>query len=170
MLKPKQSKPVNKRQFLSMSAGVFALVSALAISPASVMAQQTADGDAVVEHAWARAADQGRASAVYFTVRNPGSEPLRLIDVRTDLASIVTLHKTGLNSKGVARMSAVARITIEPGAALAFEPGGMHAMMIDLEKPLVEGQTFPLRLKFYDMDELIVEVPVLGIAARGPDG
>ena len=43
-------------------------------------------------------------------------------------------------------------------------------MMMDLEKPLIEGETFPLRLKFYDMDELVVEVPVLGIGARGPDG
>lgn len=164
MLKRKQSEPANKRQFLPMPARVFALVSVLAISPASVMAQQTADGDAMVEYAWTRVANQGRASAVYFTVRNTGSEPLRLIDVRTDLASIVTLHKTEVDSKGIARMSAVARVTIEPGAALALEPGGMHAMMIDLEKPLVEGQTFPLRLKLYDMDELIVEVPVVGIA------
>lgn len=96
MLKRKQSEPANKRQFLPMSSRVFALVSALAISPASVMAQQTADGDAVVEYAWTRGANQGRASAVYFTVRNTGSEPLRLIDVRT----VPGLHRYAAQDRG----------------------------------------------------------------------
>jgi periplasmic copper chaperone A len=170
MLTRKQTRTINNTRPLLISGRVFVLIAALLFSPAFATAQQTVDGNAMVENAWARAAGQGRASAAYFTVRNMGSEPLRLIDVRTDLASIVTLHKTEVDSKGVARMSAVARVTIEPGAALTLEPGGMHAMMMDLEKPLVEGQTFPLRLKFYDMDELTVEVPILSIAARGPDG
>lgn len=166
----KQTKSMNMTGALSKSGRAIVLIAALLLSPSFAMAQQTADGDAVVEGAWARAAGQGRASAAYFTIRNTTSEPLRLIDVRSDLSSMVTLHKTEVDSNGVARMSAVARVTIEPGAALTLEPGNMHAMMMDLEKPLIEGETFPLRLKFYDMDELVVEVPVLGIGARGPDG
>ena len=126
--------------------------------------------DVVVENAWARAAGQGGTGAAYFSIRNTGSEPLRLIDVRTDLASIVALHKTEVDANDVARMSAVPTTTIEPGATLTLEPGGMHAMMMDLDKSLLEGQSFQLRLKFYDMDELTVEVPILGIAARGPEG
>lgn len=164
----KQTRPVRKPFFLQL--GRIALILAMLISPTIASAQQTADGDAVVENAWARAARQGGAGAAYFSIRNTGSEPLRLIDVRTDLASIVTLHKTEVDANGVARMSAVPTTTIEPGATLTLEPGGIHAMMMDLEKPLLEGQSFPLRLKFYDMDELTVDVPILGIAARGPDG
>lgn len=165
---PKRSGPVSKT-FLS-KLGCSALVATLLIPPAHATAQQTADGDAVVENAWAPAAEQGGVGTAYFSVRNTTPEPLRLIDARTDLASIVALHKTEVDTKGVARMSALPTATIEPGVTLTLEPGGFHVMMIDLEKPLLEGQSFPLRLKFYDMDELTIEVPILGATARGPDG
>ena len=40
-------------------------------------------------------------------------------------------------------------------------------MLMDLLEPLVEGETLPLTLRFYDGDELTIDVPVLGIGARG---
>ena len=165
---PRRTRTLSKT-FLQLSYRI-AMIAAVLLSPALALAQQTADGDAVVESAWARAAAQGRAGAAYFSIRNTGTETLRLIDVRTDLASIVTLHKTEVDANGVARMSAVPTTTIEPDATLTLEPGGIHAMMMDLDKPLVEGESFPLRLKLYDMDELTVDVPILGIGARGPEG
>lgn len=165
---PKRTRLANDTSLSKLSR--IALVAALLISPAHAMAQQTADGDAVVENAWALAAEQGGVGVAYFSVRNTTPEPLRLINARTDLASIVTLHKTDIDSNGSVRMSAVPTATIKPGATLALEPGGVHVMMIDLEKPLLEGQSFPLLLKFYDMDELTIQVPILGATARGPDG
>ncbi len=39
-----------------------------------------------------------------------------------------------------------------------------------LSRPLIEGETFPLVLKFDDGGELMVDVPILSIAARGPEG
>lgn len=41
-------------------------------------------------------------------------------------------------------------------------------MLIDVETPLVEGETLPLRLKFYDGDDITVGVPILAADARGP--
>lgn len=146
------------------------LTAVLLLSPISTTAQQTVDGDALVERAWARAARKGGTGAAYFTVRNTGTEKLRLIDVRTDVASIVTLDKTEVDAKGVARMSAIAEVTIQPGETFTLAPGGIHVMLGGLDRPLVEGETLPLRLKFYDADEVTVEVSILGIAARGPDG
>ena len=146
------------------------LIAALSLLPMTAQAQRTVHGDAVVEDAWARAAREGGTGAAYFTVRNTGTDRLRLTDVRTDVASIVTFDKTEVGEDGVARMSAVPGIVIEPGETLTLEPGGMHVMLVDLDRPLVEGGTLPLRLTFYDSDEVTVEVPILGIAARGPDG
>jgi hypothetical protein len=37
---------------------------------------------------------------------------------------------------------------VAAGERLAFEPGGMHLMMMGLRKPLVEGQKFDLDLMF----------------------
>lgn len=145
-------------------------IAALSLSPMPGLAQRTADGDALFENAWARAARKGGTGAAYFTIRNTGTEKLRLTDVRTDAASIVTFDKTEVGDDGVARMSAVPGITIQPGETLTLAPGGLHVMLVDLDRPLVEGETLPLRLRFHDLDEVTIDVPILGIAARGPDG
>ena len=52
---------------------------------------------------------------------------------------------------------------------VALEPGGLHAMLMRLKEPMTEGDTFPLTLLFDDGGEVTVEVPILGIAARGPE-
>ena len=88
--------------------------------------------------------------------------------MRTDLASIEILHKTFVGSNGAPRMSAIPELRVEPGASVTLEPGGLHVMLIDLEKPLAEGNTLPLRLTFYDGDDLTIEVPILGADATGP--
>ena len=41
-------------------------------------------------------------------------------------------------------------------------------MLMMLQGPMVEGETFPLTLTFNDGGEIAVEVPILGVAARGP--
>lgn len=45
-------------------------------------------------------------------------------------------------------MRKVDRIEIAPGAAVAFEPGGYHVMLIDLVEALAWGQEFELVLHF----------------------
>jgi copper(I)-binding protein len=42
-------------------------------------------------------------------------------------------------------------------------------MLMRLQQPMTEGETFPLTLLFVDGGEVTVEVPILGIAARGPE-
>jgi copper(I)-binding protein len=39
-----------------------------------------------------------------------------------------------------------------------------------LQRPMKEGESFTLTLSFDDGGEVAVEVPILGIAARGPEG
>lgn len=129
----------------------------------------TPDRDLLIENAWTRAStDIGGSAEVYFTLTNTGGKMIDLIGVRTDLASIETLHKTVVGSNGTPRMSAAPELRVAPGASVTLEPGGLHVMLIDLEKPLVEGATLSLRLTFYDGDDLTIEVPILGAEATGP--
>ena len=129
----------------------------------------TPDRDLLVENAWTRSStDIGGSAEIYFTLTNTGGKTIDLIGVRTDLASIEALHKTNAGSTGVSRMSAAPELRVAPGATVMLEPGGWHVMLIDLEKPLVEGDTLLLRLRFYDGDDLTVEVPILAADATGP--
>jgi copper(I)-binding protein len=46
----------------------------------------------------------------------------------------------------------------------------MHLMLMGLGARLDEGTRFSLTLTFETAGEVIVEVPVLGVAATGPEG
>ena len=126
--------------------------------------------DVVVENAWARASiGTSRPGAAYMEVHNAGDEPVTLTGLRTDLAMLPEVHRTATDEQGVSSMSPAGQIVIAPGETVAFEPGGLHAMLMQLQRPMEEGETFPLTLTFSDGGETTVEVPILGIAARGPE-
>ena len=67
-------------------------------------------------------------------------------------------------------MDPAGEITIAPGEAVSLEPGGLHVRLMRLETPMVEGGNFSMTLTFDDGGTVTVDVPILGIAARGPEG
>ena len=127
--------------------------------------------DIVVEDAWARASiGKNRPGAAYMTVRNTGTDPVTILSLETPLAMMPDIHRTTTDSNGVSSMAPAGEITIAPGEAVSLEPGGLHAMLMRLETPMVEGESFSLTLTFDDGGTVTVDVPILGIAARGPEG
>ncbi|MCF7701563.1 copper chaperone PCu(A)C [Loktanella sp. M215] len=128
--------------------------------------------DVVVESPWARAAiGTTRPGAAYFIVHNTGDEAVTLMgNITTPLAMMAQIHRTTISADGVSTMVPVEEILIAPGHSIALEPGGMHAMLMMLQSPMKEGGTFPLILTLEDGAKIPVEVPILGVAARGPDG
>lgn len=126
--------------------------------------------DIVVEGAWARATiSTSRPGAAYMTLHNNGSDHVTLQGLETPLAMMAEIHETMTNANGVSSMTPAGEITIPPGESVSLKPGGLHAMLMRLQTKLVEGETFPLTLNFSDGKTLIVDVPILGIAARGPE-
>lgn len=117
-----------------------------------------------VHDAWTRATQAGRPAAVYL---NLIGGPDRLMGVATDAAGRAELHETIMDN-GVARMRPVAGVLVSPGASTRFAPGGMHIMLLDLKKPLKEGDTIQLTLTFERGGKATVSVPVLSTRATGP--
>ena len=127
--------------------------------------------DVVIEAAWSRASiGTSRPGAAYMTVLNTGDEAVTLTGIRTDLATMPAIHRSSTNDQGVSSMAPAGEIVIAPGGTVALEPGGLHAMLMELQRPMVEGDSFTLTLDFSDGGAVTVEVPILGIAARGPGG
>ena len=125
--------------------------------------------DAVVEDAWSRASiGTGRPGVAYMTLRNTGAEPVVVTGLRTDLAMMPMIHSTTTDAQGVTRMSHMEAVEIAAGEAVALAPGGLHVMLMDLQRPMVEGESYTLSVIFADGTEATVDVPILGIAARGP--
>lgn len=150
---------------------VYGLMAALMFALSATMPAIAGSEDVVVEDAWARASiGVNRPGAAYMTIRNTGDEAVTLTGIRTDLAIMSDIHQTSTNAEGVSSMAPAGEIEIAPGDAVSLEPGGLHAMLMRLQRPMAEGESFSLTLDFSDGGEIVVEVSILGIAARGPDG
>lgn len=135
--------------------------------PASLAA---ADPSVTVEDAWARASiGTSRPAAAYATIRNEGDVAVALAGVRAAISETASLHES-MTEDGIARMRPVPTLTIPAGGSVTLEPGGYHVMLMGLTEPLVEGRTFDATFQFADGATLTAEVPVLSIAAKGPEG
>jgi copper(I)-binding protein len=150
---------------------IISLVATLMYASGAATSAIAGSEDVVVEDAWARASiGVNRPGAAYMTIRNNGDEAVTLTGIRTGLAMTPNIHQTSTNAEGVSSMVPAGEIEIAPGDAVSLEPGGLHVMLMRLQRPMAEGDNFSLRLDFSDGGEIVVEVPILGIAARGPEG
>jgi copper(I)-binding protein len=119
-----------------------------------------------VEQPWTRAAPQGGVGGAFMTLRNTGTTEDRLLAVTSPLAGTVELHETRRDGD-VMRMRPVDTIPLPAGAAVALAPGGLHVMLIGLQKPLAAGERVPLTLRFERAGAVTVEAEVLAAGARG---
>ena len=137
----------------------------------AVLAPRNARAEAIitVEKPWARASvGTMRPGVTYMTLRNSGDQPVTLKGVSTEIAKMAMIHKSTVDASGNSTMGPAGPIVVAPGKAVTFEPGGLHIMLMKLNKPLVEGDKFPLSLVFSDGGQLTVQVPILAMSARGP--
>jgi hypothetical protein len=104
-------------------------------------------GRLTIENAWVRAqSDATGMSAAYFTLCNGGTAPVTVEGLSTPAAGVVELHETTRDANGVVSMAPTGPITLAPGEAVLFEPGGKHAMLMNLPAPIAEGATTTLSL------------------------
>lgn len=126
--------------------------------------------DVVIENAWSRASiGTSRPGAAYMEIRNTGDEPVTVIGLSTELAMMPEIHLTSTNEQGVSSMSPAGNLTISPDQSIMLEPGGLHAMLMKLKRPMVEGESFYLTVLLADGSEIETEVQILSIASRGPE-
>ncbi len=148
-----------------------ALLTALFLSFGAGEFAQAGSADVVIGNAWSRASiGKDRPGAAYLKIRNNGDEAVTLTGLKSDLAMMPQIHNTLTNSEGISSMKPAGEISIAPGETVALEPGGLHAMLMQLQRPMSKGDSFALTLIFADGGEVSVDVPILGIAARGPEG
>jgi copper(I)-binding protein len=114
----------------------------------------------VIEKAWVRAAPPGASSlAGYLVLRNACTTAVEVVDLESRDFGMPMIHRTE-QVDGVSRMRPAGRMVVAAGAALRFEPGGLHLMLMRPLRPLAEGDTVRLRLVLADGRRLYAEVPV----------
>lgn len=98
-------------------------------------------------------------TAAFLVLENPGPKERKLIRATTDAAKVVELH-THVHEDGVMKMRPIPFIAVPAGGKTTLKPGGLHIMLIDLTRPLVEGHLIELTLTFDDGSVLAVSAPV----------
>jgi copper(I)-binding protein len=117
-------------------------------------------GAITIDHPWAPSLpNSAKTGIVYATIVNRGAAD-RIVGASTAAAARVELHTT-LRDGATMRMRPVDAIPVPMGGTLALQPNQrFHLMLIDLAKPLREGESFPLRLVFEKAGavDLVVQV------------
>jgi len=121
------------------------------------------EGELYVGGAWARPAPAGGLAAVYFLMGNGTSQADALLSASTQAARVTEMHRSmsmGDESDAMI-MTPIDRVDLAAGQQVAFEPGGYHLMLFDLQQDLVEGDQFTLIMHFEQAGELEVDVKVI---------
>jgi copper(I)-binding protein len=126
-------------------------------------------GSLTIESPWSRATPGGaKVAGGYMRITNSGSEPDRLIGGSFVAAGRFELHRMSVTD-GVMRMSPVEHgVEIKPGETVELAPGGNHAMLLDLKRPLKEGETLSGTLRFEKAGTVAIDYVVRSIGAQGP--
>ncbi|MCS7011768.1 MAG: copper chaperone PCu(A)C [Anaerolineales bacterium] len=111
-----------------------------------------------IEEAWARPGMAGGNSAVYFVIENLGM-PDNLLAASSDVAKAVELHETVMEGDQM-KMKHLHQVPIPAGEKTHFQPGGLHVMLIGLQRDLKVGDTFELTLTFQQAGDQTITVTV----------
>ena len=99
------------------------------------------------------------ASVAYLTIHNHGSKPVELTGITSPPFGRVELHETKLEN-GIARMRALASLSVNGGASVGLAPGGKHLMLFEPVTALLPGDPVSLHLQFASEATLIVQTPL----------
>ncbi|MSO69202.1 MAG: copper chaperone PCu(A)C [Alphaproteobacteria bacterium] len=117
-------------------------------------------GDIKITHPWARFTPPGAPNgAAYLVIENKSAAPDRLIGAATPRAAKVEFHGHEMEGEMMAMRQREA-IDLAAKDIVAFEPGGLHLMLLKLTAPLKDGERFPLTLRFENAGDISIEVVV----------
>ena len=144
-------------------------VFALAISnlAAPTYATEPAPQTVTVSAAWARATPPGMAVAAVYLTLVGGSQADRLVGADTPRAAMAQIHVVS-EAEGMARMRPTEGVDVPAHKSVALAPQGTHIMLMDLPRPLVAGERFPLTLQFEQAGRIGISVEVRAPGAAPP--
>jgi len=122
-----------------------------------------------VSDAWMRATAPGQKTAAgYMIIRNKSAQPERLVGGSSEAAAKLQTH-TSIKDGDIMRMREVKGYDIPAKGSFELKPNGSHLMLVDLKRPLKEGDKVPVVLKFEKSGEVKVDFEVRPLAASASE-
>jgi len=135
------------KTFVVCASAIGALACAPGAEPQAEAPPPPPTSQLAVREAWARAADSGAMSSVYFTVENTAVVADTLSAVRSDAAEEVGLHMS-MEHDGTMHMAQLRTLPVPAQDSVSFRPLGAHVMLTRLSRALAEGDTVLVTLEF----------------------
>jgi copper(I)-binding protein len=125
----------------------------------------SAEEGMTVHNAWMRPVVQGENGAVYFVLHNHSAAIDELVAAASSVAETVEIHESSMvEGTDVMQMKQVFSVPIDGRSETAFEPGGLHVMLVNISRDLTVGDHVELTLQFKNDQDLLVDVSVAEFA------
>lgn len=112
-------------------------------------------------------AASGRPGVAYFRIAS--ETPRKIVGVSVLGAGRAEMHET-TSDGGAMKMAKVDSVELQPGEPVAFQSGGYHVMLFDMDATLAPGGTADLTITFDNGDKASIAASIVGpggMAAQG---
>ena len=114
-----------------------------------------------IDQAWVRATPPNAAVAGGFLrINNTGAADDALLSADTEAAERVEIHEMKMRGEVMEMRQLTGGLDIPAGKTVELKPGGYHLMLIKPKRPLAEGQSVTLTLRFRKAGERTVSFMV----------
>ena len=143
---------------------VLALSMLLSASAASSAEDMSHHGQLMILDAWSRVTAPGaKVGGGYITISNQGEHVERLLTVSADHAERAEIHSMSMQDDVMVMRPLADALTIPAGETVHLEPGGLHLMFLQINRPHVVDQPFEVTLTFEHAGEIVVPFDVLSM-------
>tara|TARA_B100000401_G_scaffold438417_1_gene386925 strand:- start:104 stop:571 length:468 start_codon:yes stop_codon:yes gene_type:complete len=129
------------------------IITLFILSSMSLFAHQFQVGNININHPYIRFAVSSGPAAGYMTIVNMGDNPVKLINIETEISDYSELHTTKIYN-GQVNMEHVDFIELPAQKARSLKPGGYHIMFMNLNSDLKVGENIPAKLIFENHPEI----------------
>jgi copper(I)-binding protein len=123
-----------------------------------LLAALPAMAQVTVSEAWVRGTvAQQKATGAFMTLN--AAQDSRLLSASSPVAGVVEVHEMTMTDN-VMRMRQLDSLALPAGKPVKLMPGGYHLMLLQLQRPLSEGDKVPLTLELEDAKHVRSKVTV----------
>ncbi|MBY0556901.1 MAG: copper chaperone PCu(A)C [Burkholderiaceae bacterium] len=123
-----------------------------------LLAALPAMAQVTVSEAWVRGTvAQQKATGAFMTLN--AAQDSRLLAASSPVAGAVEVHEMTMTDN-VMRMRQLDSLALPAGKAVKLMPGGYHLMLLQLQRPLADGDKVPLTLEIEDAKHVRSKVTV----------
>lgn len=123
----------------------------------------SATAELLVSEAYVRGLPPGqKVTAAFMALENKDNKPVSVVAASSDSAERAEIH-AHVHNNGMMRMEKVDKITVPAGGQFILAPGEHHLMLINLLRPLKEGDSVSITLSLGDGSSQTLQLPVRSV-------